>query len=318
VSGTTSFPFSVAEALAEAPIVNVVDVGAMDIGDDAVWQPLADEGLARVVGFEPVADECAQLNAIAGPAMRFLPYAVGDGTERTLHITRYSACSSLYEPNMPFLELFQDLAPLMEVVATPRVQTRRMDDIVELREHGCDFLKLDIQGAERDTLSHATQLLTQVMVVQTEVSFTPLYRDAPMVGEIDSLLRSRGFIVHRFLSSGGRTLAPSAFRSRPPNYMSQTLWADVVYVKDFTDPATQPAQNWVKLAVIMHCLYDARDLAWLALSHADRLSGSDLASDYRAAGEVASRRSEGFRAGNAPPRQGLAAPEGWWTRFRER
>jgi hypothetical protein len=74
----------------------------------------------------------------------------------------------------------------------------------------------------------------------------------------------------------------------------------------------------VKLAVIMHLLYDARDLAWLALSHADRLSGSNLASDYRAAGEVASRRSEGFKAGNAPPPQGLAAPEGWWTRFRER
>jgi FkbM family methyltransferase len=318
VSGGAQFPFAVSEALAEPPIIDVVDAGAMDMGGDPVWQPLADEGLARIVGFEPVASECARLNARSGPAMRFLPYAIGDGAERTLYVTRYSACTSIYEPNMPFLELFQDLAPLMEVVATPRVQTRRMDDIEELREHGCDFLKLDIQGAERDALAHATRLLGQVMVVHTEVSFTPLYRDAPMVGEIDSLLRAQGFIVHRFLGSGGRTLAPAAFPSLLPDFMSQTLWADAVYVKDFTDASAQPAQSWIKLAVIVHALYDSWDLAWLALSHADRLAGTSLASGYRDAAEAAARRAETFKTRNAPSPQVSASHGGWLSRFLRR
>jgi FkbM family methyltransferase len=301
----------VSEGLADPPVIDVVDVGAMDVGGDAVWQPLADEGLARVVGFEPVTAECDRLNATTAASMRFLPYAIGDGTERTLYITRYSACTSLYEPNFAFLELFQELAPLMDVLATPRVQTRRMDDIEALREHGCDFMKLDIQGAERDALANATRLLERTMFVHTEVSLAPLYRDAPMVGEIDTLLRANGFVVHRFLTSGGRTLKPAGFPSAPPAYMSQTLWSDVVYVKDFTDAASQPPEQWVKLAVIAHAIYDARDLAWLALSHADRISGSSLAPRYRAAGEAAARRAETFRGRRAT----AARTPGWLSRL---
>ena len=157
MSTAGDFPFSISEALAEPPVIRVVDVGAMDVGQDHVWQPLVDEGLAQVVGFEPVAAECEKLNANAASVMRYLPYAIGDGTERTLHITNYSACTSLYEPNAPFLALFQDLPSLMEVRETLRLPTHRLDDIVELREHGCDYLKLDIQGAGRDALAHAEQ-----------------------------------------------------------------------------------------------------------------------------------------------------------------
>ncbi len=315
MSDGQDFHFTVSEALVDPPIINVVDVGAMDIGSDPLWQPLADEGLARVIGFEPVAAECDKLNAMAEGPMRFLPYAVGDGAERTLHITRFSACTSLYEPNMPFLELFQDLAPLMEVLGTQRVRTLRMDDIEELREHGCDFLKLDIQGAERDTLANAARLLEQTMFVHTEVSLTPLYRDAPTIGEIDTLLRANGFIVHRFLTSGGRTLQPGSFPSSPPAFMSQVLWADVVYVKDFTDAASQSPERWIRLAVIAHALYDAWDLAWLALSHADRLSGTKLASRYRDAGEIAARRAATFKARHAPSQAQPGPIGGWLSRF---
>ena len=314
----TPFPFSIAEALEEPPQIRVVDVGAMDIGSDQEWQPLADEGLARVVGFEPVAAECDKLNARAGSFMRYLPYAVGDGTERTLYVTSYSACTSLYEPNAPFVALFQDLPTLMMVRDTPRVRTHRMDDIAELREHGCDYLKLDIQGAERDALAHAVNLLEHTLVVHTEVSFVPMYRQAPMVGEIDSLLRERGFMLHRFLGSGGRTLLPTNFPGKPPRFMSQTLWSDVVYVKDYTDAQSQTPERWVRLAVIMHVLYGAWDLAWLALSHADRLAGSDLAVRYRDAGAAAAQRAEAFNAKSAPDRESPAPAGGWLARLLRR
>lgn len=45
------------------PVINIVDVGAMFAGDGVEpYSALRDAGLARVVGFEPVAEECAKLN----------------------------------------------------------------------------------------------------------------------------------------------------------------------------------------------------------------------------------------------------------------
>lgn len=312
------FAFSIVEALDTAPVIRIVDVGAMDIGHDTVWQPLADAGLAQVVGFEPVAAECEKLNANAIPGMRFLPYAIGDGTERPLYVTRYSACTSLYEPNRPFLALFQDLPDLFEVVETPRVVTRRMDDIVELADSGCDFLKLDIQGGEREALAHAGRLLERTQVVHTEVCFAPLYRQAPMIGEIDALLRANGFMTLQMVGGGGRTLKPDAFAAAQGGFMSQILWCDMVYVKDYTDPVTQTADDWIRLAVIVHELYRARDLAWIALSHADRLAGTQHAVSYRNAYEAAAQRAADFNAQRAPNRGSSETASGWLARLLRR
>lgn len=311
------FAFSIGEALDEAPVIRIVDVGAMDIGHANVWQPLADAGLARVIGFEPVALECEKLNATAVPGMRYLPYAIGDGTERPLYVTRYSACTSLYEPNAPLLSLFQDLDELFDVVATPRVRTRRLDDIPELAEDGCDFLKLDIQGAEGEALAHAGRLLARTQVVHTEVCFVPLYRHAPMIGQIDTLLRHNGFMTLKMLGGGGRTLKPDPFTTAQPGFMSQILWCDMVYVKDYSDPFSQKPEDWIRLAVIVHELYRARDLAWIALNHADRLAGTDFAARYRSAHEAAAYRAAEFNARRAPSRD-PSAPSGWIARLLRR
>ena len=279
--------FPITAILDEPPALTIVDVGAMDLGNAPRWQRLLDAGAARVLGFEPVEAECARLNASAAPGHRYLPYAIGDGTRRTLHVTRFPACTSLYAPNASFLELFQDLAPLFEVVSSESVATRRLDDIDELRETGCDFMKLDIQGAEVDALEHATRLLATTLVVETEVIFTPMYAGQPGLGDIDRVLRRNGFIIHRHLGNGGRTLKPMLAHGGPGAYLSQQLWCDMVYVKDFTRAASLPTESWIKFAMLMHEVFDAFDLAHLALVHADRRAGSALAARYSAAHRAA-------------------------------
>ena len=56
--------FSLAQMLGRlAPCIDVVDVGAMGVGDECAYARLLKTGLARVIGFEPVRAECDKLNA---------------------------------------------------------------------------------------------------------------------------------------------------------------------------------------------------------------------------------------------------------------
>ena len=96
--------------LGKKPPINVIDVGAMILGaeHDAYFN-LVEANIARVIGFEPVPEECEKLNALAAKGNRFLPYALGDGSERTLHVCNFPMNTSMYEPNRELLERFQNL-----------------------------------------------------------------------------------------------------------------------------------------------------------------------------------------------------------------
>ena len=126
--------FSLVEMLGRAlERIEVVDVGAMELpGDTPPYHALMKAGAARLIGFEAVTAECDKLNARARKNHVYLPYFVGDGTERTFHACNFSMTSSLYEPNTALLKRFQHLEELTRVVESSKVQTRRLDDIPEI------------------------------------------------------------------------------------------------------------------------------------------------------------------------------------------
>ena len=52
---------------AETPVINVVDIGAMSLGERSeAYYPLLKQKICRVVGFEPVQEECDKMNAMHG------------------------------------------------------------------------------------------------------------------------------------------------------------------------------------------------------------------------------------------------------------
>ena len=167
-----------------API-RVVDVGAMMVGDvrTVPYRALIEKNLCAIVGFEPIREECERLNAAARPGDRYLPYAIGDGSERVFHQCNANMTSSLYPPSDAVLERFSNLPELFRVVSRTPIETRRLDDLEELG--AVDFLKLDVQGAELDVLRGARRVLEDVLVVETEVEFVPLYEEQPLFAEVD-------------------------------------------------------------------------------------------------------------------------------------
>ncbi len=259
--------------------LRLTDIGAMKLAGQERWSGLIDSGRATLLGFEPQEEECARCNEGAGPGQSFLPWAIGDGEVWPFHHCKFSATSSIFEPNHAFIAQFQGLAELLQVERKSEIQTRRLDDIEEARE--TDFLKLDVQGAELSILQHATETLKHVSVIQAEVNFVPIYKDQPLFADVDSYLRGQGFIFHCFLGFGKRAMRPLMIDNNPYSSLNQMLWSDAVYLKPFGNFLDRVSpESLLKRALLLHTIFDSFDLAARALQDYDRFAGTALLQSY--------------------------------------
>ncbi len=271
--------FPISSMLPPLPRIKIVDIGAMTAGKGTEpYAALANAVSCEIIGFEPVAAELEKLDAQKDADRRFLPYVVGDGSTRIFHECNFTMTSSLFEPNTALVDKFQNLGELMQVTRTYPVQTKRLDDIPEMS--GTDFLKVDVQGAEILVFDGAAETLKDVLVIESEVCFAPLYKHQCLFSDIDIALRSRGFALHRLNSVSGRAFKPLIVNNDVNAMMSQWLWGDAIYVRDFMAFDRLPPSALLKLAVIMHENYGSFDLAASALEAHDRQTGSGLQPAY--------------------------------------
>jgi FkbM family methyltransferase len=272
-------PFDfVAEVRELVAPIRVVDVGAMELGDGATpYDALIANGLGTVVGFEPQEDECQKLNDRAKPGRRFLPYALGDGSMRTFHLTHKSMTSSLYEPNAALLKRFSGLAEMVEIAREIPMQTHRLDDLADLG--GCDYLKVDVQGAELDVIRGGEKTLRGALVAELEVEFVELYKGQPLFADIDRAMRELGFTLYNFQGQHTLAFAP-LHRKKSEPFKGQIVWSDAIYFRDFMRLTELEVVALLKLCVIAHVIYGARDFVLSALHVVEEKGGPRLYDSY--------------------------------------
>ena len=261
------------------PIVTVLDMGAARTGDKEIYSPLLKQGLARVVGFEPDESECAALNQKFGPLNTYLPYVIFDGTRQRFHVTSFGLTSSLYEPDHDLRGKFHQLSELAQVVRIEDVDTRRLDDIEELK-NGVDFIKSDVQGAEYEIYRHGPNVLRSACIVHTEAHLLPVYKDQPLFSDQDRILRLYGYQFHKFFGFLGRPIKPIIMNKDPTKPISQLTQVDAVYVRQFSSIEELPREKVLKTALILHEVYRSYDLCHWVLTVFDRLAGQDVAERY--------------------------------------
>jgi len=269
--------WSLLEFFPEEFQINILDVGAA-LNKQPPYQSLVDAGRALIIGFEPNPQECERLKREYGETHRFFPYFVGDGRPAIFHETNWALTGSLYEPNSPLLEKFQNLAEVMRPVATHSVGTTRIDDIVEIDD--VDFIKIDIQGSELAVFQNALRPLSGALLIQTEVEFVELYRGQPMFADVDIFLRAHGFQFHAFDGISGRAFKPLSVKGDINAGFRQALWSDALYVRDWMRLEELDEIKLRKYAVLAHDLLRSYDLAHLVLVALDNKTGGSFAANY--------------------------------------
>jgi len=259
-------------------VIKVVDIGANPIDGPTPYASLLASGCAEVVGFEPNAAALAELDRQKGPRETYLPYAIGDGRQHTLHICQADGMTSLLQPNAEVLSLINSFSVWSQVVRTELVDTKGLDDIPETT--ALDYLKLDIQGAELMALQHATDRLRHAVAIHTEVEFLPMYVGQPLFSDVDQFLRQRGFVLHRFDELTTRAVVPLAMENNPYGGYGQLFFTDAVFIRDFSRPDQMDPDQLLRLAVILHDCYAAYDLVAHLLLARDRRIGTDLGHRY--------------------------------------
>ena len=256
--------------------VDIVDVGAR-LTEEPRYGSLLTKNVARLLGFEA---EESQLEILEQnfPGHKFIQAFVGDGSEREFYTCFFGGCSSFYIPDPNVINRFTGMSTAegshFQVVSKDLVKTTRLDDFAVLKN--CDFLKIDVQGSELDVLNGAKRVLGDTLVVELEVEFVPIYKNQPLFADIDSFMRKEGFFFHKFVDMAGRGYRPFAVGGNRAKPVSQMLWADAIYIRDFSYLNELDPDSLLKMAVLLFDLYTSMDLSANILAEYDNRKNTQL------------------------------------------
>ena len=157
----------------------------------------------RIVAFEPASQAFAKLEARAQRDDSWVAVRAALGRDArfvTLNLAGNDGASSSI---LPMLQEHLDAAPQARYVGHEAVEQQRLDDVWQ--ELALDssrlFLKLDVQGYEREVLAGATLFLRRCIGVELELSFVPLYGGGMLYREVLDAMDRLGFTL-MMLESG--------------------------------------------------------------------------------------------------------------------
>jgi FkbM family methyltransferase len=135
----------------------------------------------------------AHVSGFAGQEAHCLLVSDRDGERATLRVASNTGSSTTFSPSKAFRDHFPGIEFLQEI----DLVSGRLDTYFAQRPEtlqGCDFLVLDVEGAELKALRSLGAHLSQFRAILCEVSIVRNFEGGPVFGEIDSFLADRGFV----------------------------------------------------------------------------------------------------------------------------
>lgn len=185
----------VAWLLDRMAVTCVLDVGA-NRGQFA--QQLRETGYTgRIVSFEPVAGTAAQLEAAADgdPEWRVMRCALGDEEGAAeINVSRGTTSSLL-----PASSFGRSRTDNLQHTKTETIRIRRLESVFDEAVDGLPrprvYLKMDTQGYDMATFRGAGSRIRDVVALQSELSYVPIYEGMPHHLEQVEAYEAAGFAV---------------------------------------------------------------------------------------------------------------------------
>ena len=248
----------------DLPLMTVVDVGANPVHEPP-YQALMSAGGCKVVGFEPQQDAYQALQESPGRNEIYINAAVGNKGPATLNIYSGGGFTSLYELDgaaLGYLRRFQ-----RKLGETEKVEVT-LETLDQIGEVPIDLLKIDVQGAELDIITTGRKKLAKAIAIIPEMRFYRLYKDEPLLGDLDVALRKQGFVLHKFIKPKQIPLANSqSHRLLPRAVRNQLVDGDAVYIRSLENPDDWSREQLAYLALAAGTVFDSQDLAVRCLDH---------------------------------------------------
>jgi len=211
--------------------IEIMDIGAAAIAETPIYTKLIDKKIANLNAFEGDKRQSEKLKSKYGNNIRLYNEFLFDGSFQNLYLAHPSSgMTSLFKPNEKVLNFFNGFANFGKVEKIEKIKTEKLDSINDLPL--IDFAKLDIQGSELTVLKNGKKKLENCLAIQLEVSFVCLYEDQPSFGEVDTWMRSKGYLPHSFLHIKRWSISPTIFNNDFRQPGNQLLESDIIYIKD--------------------------------------------------------------------------------------
>jgi|SRR3989338_409923 len=134
-----------------------------------------------------------------------LPYCVSDKNDHdNFIITSQPHASSMLEANPEIYGHIRNsskfgamrLGEILFPYKVERVRTSSFYSIIQERDKPTpDFISLDIQGKEYDVIQASQAIFQEALMINTEISFIPMYKGQKNFPEVHNLMSEMGFIL---------------------------------------------------------------------------------------------------------------------------
>ena len=171
----------------------IVDIGASG-GISPRWAKLTSN--YKTILFEPHLEAFKKLNSAVSDNQVVLNSGLSDRSGNVdFYLCKKQMVSSMFIPDFPFINKFFD-PERYNIVKTCKILTDTLDSQLLKNNIGnVDFIKVDTQGSELLILKGGENTLKNVIGLEVEVEFVPIYENQPLFTDVDEFVKRFGFTL---------------------------------------------------------------------------------------------------------------------------
>jgi FkbM family methyltransferase len=171
----------------------IIDVGANSGQYGITLREIGYKG--KIISFEPLPAtyELLSENARKYQNWEIHNFAIGNQEGSIeINVSENTYSSSI----LSITDTHVNTIPESRYVAQESIRIKKLTDAISaeyLSRYSSILLKIDVQGFEMAVLEGASPLLPSIKMVQTELSFAPLYKHGPLYNDIFKKMEESGF-----------------------------------------------------------------------------------------------------------------------------